>query len=692
MIEFKRPMSRHDGALRFSLIWATALACAATAEAAGWWSLKYPYRREVTIPQVERTGLSGDDVALVTMPTGGFGLPDGRDFRVTTSAGREVASRVLMVGPGDRVRIAFAVFPRSSRYHVYFGNADPGPRKKLDIRRGVLHEVWAHPGGPANEFSQVQDLLGKAKKLLGRNFGSGMFLGHNPFGQGTRVISVFTGYFVVKEPLTCEVACTARGSSFLHIDDKLVYSAVGRHRPERRIRRGGKVDLSPGLHKMTLHHVCPGGDLTTLVAWRKAGWEQFHIFPQNLFTDVTIATPGPMKRYGLAVDIDFIPVHAGEAFMKNRYFERYFFKALTTGKRLAKPTWRWDFGDGHSSSEAAVDHVYLKPGWYTISLTGKSPAGRLKRSNRIYVSRPWDRVVRGRMDSIKRYATIVEGYNLDALRPDLLAQAALLFQRAGNTDALLRAGTAFIKREKVEPQDVNTVVSLFTDALMSSSQPAAAVKALMRGAEMTTIAEVRIALLARAGRIRLGMGQTDEAMKLFEQVVGRYEKISSSQLLQEARFGVADAYRARGDYTKAKDAYGKIEIRRRSPALAVLHRGDLAMHVESYTREKDFAAAEDYLRQWQEAFPLDKLEGYWSLLRAKLSMARRRYAMAALEAELLTRVNPKSNYAPNLLMIAAEAYGKLKKNKQAQGTLRRIVEEYPESALAAQAAKKLERS
>lgn len=690
MMEFRLSMNRGKGALRFGVILVVLLAGGASAEAAGWWNLGYRYRREVTVPQVKPTGLGGQEIAVVTMPTGGFGSPDGKDFRVVTSAGREVASRVLMTGPGDRVRIAFAIFPRTVTYHVYYGGKNPAPRKKLDIRRGVLQEVWEYPGGAANNFAQVRNVLGKAGKLLGRDFRRGMFLGYNPFGPQNRIVSVFTGWFVCRKGATYEIACTAQGASFLHIDDKLVHSAGGWRAPQRRIRRGGKVAVSAGLHKMTLHHVCVGGNPTTMVVWRGPGQERFRVFPADLFTRVTTATPGPMKKYGVAVDVDFVPVHAGEAFMNNRYFQRYTFKALMVGRTAARPNWKWDFGDGDTSEKPAAEHVYLKPGWYTVTLAGRTHIGRLKRTNRIYVNRPWDRVTSGRLDSIKGYAKIVAGYDFQTLRSDLLAEAAHLFERTAMSDAILVAGTAFVRRDKAEPAEIKAVIPLYADTLIARSQPAAAVKALLRGTKMTNNPDAHVELLSRAGRVQLDrLGNVDAAMKLFTQVIDSYQKVSRAPGIQDARFGIGDVWRARGDYDKAKDAYAKIKIPVRKPADAVLHKGDLAMHVENYTRQRDFAAAEDYLRRWQEAFPLDKLEGYWSLLRVKLSMARKQYAAAAREAEVLALVNQKSNYGAGLLMIAADAYGRLGKKKQAADALERIVELYPESSLATEAARKL---
>ena len=53
---------------------------------------------------------------------------------------------------------------------------------------------------------------------------------------------------------------------------------------------------------------------------------------------------------------------------------------------------------------------------------------------------------------------------------------------------------------------------------------------------------------------------------------------------------------------------------------------------------------------------------------------------------MLVRVTPTSHHAPELLMLAAEAYRLAGKPLAADATLKRVVKEYAESALATKAA------
>ena len=102
--------------------------------------------------------------------------------------------------------------------------------------------------------------------------------------------------------------------------------------------------------------------------------------------------------------------------------------------------------------------------------------------------------------------------------------------------------------------------------------------------------------------------------------------------------------------------------------------------------------AQEYLDRWAGEIPMDKLEGYWSLLLVRLRMAQKRYADAIAEARTLVRVNPASNYAAKLLWLAADCCRRLGKDDQAAALLKQIAQKYPESPLAAEATKALGRN
>ena len=91
---------------------------------ANWWNAKWNYRISVELPSKPlKATLPGENVAVVDFRTSDHILNNGQDIRVTTRTGREVPCRVLMTGPGDLVKIAFATRKGVAKYYVYFGKS-----------------------------------------------------------------------------------------------------------------------------------------------------------------------------------------------------------------------------------------------------------------------------------------------------------------------------------------------------------------------------------------------------------------------------------------------------------------------------------------------------------------------------------------------------------------------------------------
>ncbi len=658
---------------------------------AAWWNFKWSHRRVVTVSDVPRTRLPGEEVAVVTMPTGGLVRPDGRDIRVATGAGTLLPHRVLMVGPGDRVRVAFALRGGITRYYVYFGNADaPKPTGELKVRRGVLLEMWAHPGGTVRNLQQATRLLERVRELIGRDFLSRVFLGHNPFGPQDRVCSVFTGHLICRNAGEYEFSTSSRDASFLLVDGKLVVSNGGRHRPQRRAVRRGEVRLSAGLHELKLYHVNAGGDPVAVAAWKEPRGRRLWAIPPGAFAPVRRARCGIAERYGKSYHADFLPVHAGEAFMANKYYQRYTFEALLKGASVTPPKYQWDFGDGQSATHAKCDHVYLRTGPFKVTLTVRLAGQTLTRANRIYVTRAWEKVTRPRLDPLADHAGIVSGYDFTRAEAPEICEAIALLKRAGMSKAILRAGDALVKRDAAPAGALAEAMDLYAEALVADGQAARAVAAMLKAAEMTRAPAVRAVLTTAAGEMALKVPDLDRALAIFQQALKKYSALTTGGAIRQARIGIGDVWRARGDYAKAAKAYqaarpaGEASFEKQA-----VRKGDLARHAEDYIRRRQYADAEEFLGRLEQEFPAEKLEGFSTLLRVRLELARRRPAAAAEQVEQLIRVNPRSNYAPELLNLAEQAYRKQGQRDLARRALQRIVTNYPESPLAAEARKRL---
>ena len=657
-----------------------------------WLDIQWTYRRAVTVSDVPGTGLEGEEVGVVTMPTGGLLRADGQDVRVATATGVLVPHRLLMIGPGDTVRLAFALRRPHTKYFVYFGNAKADkPKRELQVRRGILLETWEYRGGPMGGLSQVRGTFARAGALIGRDFRGSIFLGHNPFGPQNRICSLFTGYLICPDEGEYIFATSSQDASFLLVDDELVVSNGGSHPPQRRAERQGRIRLAKGLHELKVYHVNGARDPVIMAAWKPPKGRRLWKIPPEAFAPVHRAECGSIERYAQEVQVDFIPVHAGETFVANKYFQRYVFSVMVAGPGAAGGTFDWSFGDGQAFQGRTCEHVYLSDGLAKVALTARVGGLTLHRTNTIYVTRPWDQVAVNRLDPVADHARIVSGYDFDAADPRDIGHAIGLFERSDMTAALLRAGGALMKRDKAPAAVLRDAVPVYAEALVESAGGSArAVPVLLKAAEMTGNPAVCAALTVRAGQIALSAGEPDKALGIFRGAIKKYAALVSASAVRDARIGIGDVHRLRGDYEDALKAYRSARpLQRSGVEKEAVRRGDLARHVEAYVREGTYHDAEDFLDRWEQEFPVDKLEGHSTLLRVRVALARARFAFAAEQAEVLVRVNPNSNYAPELLMLAAGAYKSLDKDALAGRALRRVAKDYPESPLAAEAKKRL---
>src|SRR5256885_160476 len=82
---------------------------------AAWPDPPGPFRRSIDVEWAAERG-TGEQLATAEIYTGGHHQPSGENIRVATEEGKFLPSRVLMIGPGDKLRILFALQPNSKCY------------------------------------------------------------------------------------------------------------------------------------------------------------------------------------------------------------------------------------------------------------------------------------------------------------------------------------------------------------------------------------------------------------------------------------------------------------------------------------------------------------------------------------------------------------------------------------------------
>ena len=193
----------------------------------------------------------------------------------------------------------------------------------------------------------------------------------------------------------------------------------------------------------------------------------------------------------------------------------------------------------------------------------------------------------------------------------------------------------------------------------------------------------------------------DRAFELFDEVVRKHSAASTTPYVREANIGKGDIYRLRKEADRARRAYRDAGILGGQGMVSFdLERGGYARHIEDYLRSATktknpaevrqfYADARENVEKWAYKFPADKMDGYWSLLKVQTDIATGQLAEAILECETLANVSPTSNYGAQLLMIQSQLHEQRKEPAKAKAALERIVEQFKESPLAEEAAKKL---
>ncbi len=662
----------------------------------------WPVRRVVTVTAQNTPNAPGPEVAVVDLPTDTRLADDGRDLRVATSAGRPIPFRILQIGPGSSVRVAFEAQPGRKEYGIYYGHpkADPpGEELALDIRRGLLLETRTFAGGNIQSEKGVRNAFKRADIAQGGNFVPNVFLGHNPFGPTGRTVSVYRGLLRVPMDGEYGFATTSDDASFLTIDGKLVVGWGGRHGWVGDARHNETVKLTGGLHAFEYWHVNMGVRGGAVAAWKPPGAQRWLPIPPTAFLPVFRGELGARERFGTPRAAEMQWRQMGEALLDSEdYIQRIRFSCSPSGFDPKRSTFTWDLGDGNTLRGQGlhqIEHVYLLDGPVTVRVTVENQQFRDHVSNQVVVARDWDRVTQKRIDKPADHANIVARYAFAAMDPQVLARAMELFKRTERPRDYMRAGHALAAeatpvRDKVLTETMPQYAAFLIER-DASNGPAAAASEYIAAAGRATSPFARAAMYTGAGRVLLDYLDNDPKAEQMFAAALKFADRGNDPAIRAAWVGAGDVHRRRGDGAKALAAYEKAaSMGREMPANQQAVRvGSLSRSIEYYIREKNLEEAETMLREWDLEFPTHKLNGYSTLLWVRFYQAGGQHERAVREAGDLVAAAPRSNYAPQLLLLAADSRVALDQPAKARALLDHLLSVYPTSPLTADAKKKL---
>jgi len=682
--------------------------------------------------------------------------PDGRNVIVADRRQDLVPSRVLQLGPGDYCRLAFQAVGGQGIYEVFYGG-DPPPKDAVPEwtnRYGLLLETRQYKQCDLNRLDSVRQAFDSAKPI-GADYVLAVQHSYNPFSlRPAPFLSRYSGNLHIPKAGTYGFLTSSQDASFLLIDGAEVVAAPGRHRPIRRARPGSRKDiqLSAGAHKFEYYHAASGPVAMMVAAWEISPTapkpKKPTAIPPELFRSGSIGRvlAGRVTMRNARLVPDFLVKIIGDVPLPDEpqpliavAFKNISLGILTTGARA-----RWDFGDGQTADLlTSPQHVYLRPGLYTVKLAIKRGAKSLEMANRVLVDRP--RLTRkDELHKLDDYLAILDTYDPHTLDAASLRQLVLAYRWKSEISLAPQPQS---KKKPAEPKKPprqkksEEQESQAEAAKQAEARKAESLKYVSKAVDAGKVAFLEqsaaqgsvelhklVRLVGPMARDRLGDSQL--ALEIWQQA-GR--KITAGPLRAECEVEAADVnindlltaaaakplleaasgnlgrgkkgpvasrlhrvwgdyYAATGDGEAAQKAYNQAEQllgSTRSHAERTAWQGAHSRSTEEFLRTGQWDRALEHMRLWQQEFPAQKIDGCVALAYARYWAGREKYAQAVAQAEQLLTLNAGSPYADQLLWLAADCELKRERVDRALATLHSLLKDYPGSPLVEQVKAKI---
>ena len=655
---------------------------------------------------------------------------DGSNLLVAARGQKSAPVRILQLGPGDFCRLAFQTLEREDRYEILYGGDPPKESAPPWTNRdGLLLETRRYKNCNLQQLDSVRKAYDSAKPY-GSDYVENVQHSRNPFSLKVEpFLSRYSGTLHIGSAGRYGFLTSSRDCSFLLIDGKEVIAAPGRHGPLYRAKRGsrGDVQLSAGPHKFEYYHAAAGPQAIMVAAWEVSPTDpkpQPAAIPGSVFRTGSIGRVPvgsvTTRKAKLVPDFTFrivgdVPLPENDLALVGVAFRDLSPKALTMSGRV-----RWDFGDGQTSDKLNPDHIYLRPGLYTVTLAARRGTRVMQTTNRIYIDRPpltiKDRKTVHQLDD---YLPKFEQYDLKRLDAGSVRQLVLAYQ--AKISALESPADEPPSDETEEEQPAPEDPTPYVEAAVRAGKAAFVKDSAAKGAEdllqlarlVGPMARDRLGDSQTAARIyqaaaeKIGLGAARAECEIEAADVAINDLIdpaSAKKLLDAAAEHLAGKttgpvaarfQRVRADYLAAtgkgqesRTAYIKAEKLlgvSRTFVERTTWRGAYSRSTEEFIKQRQYDRAAAQLSAWQNEFPADKMDGYLTLLYARYWAGRKKYPQAIAQAEQLQSVSPDSPYVDQILLLAAACEIQRERTDRALATLHSLVKDYPGSPLAPQA-------
>jgi tetratricopeptide (TPR) repeat protein len=604
----------------------------------------------------------GVDTAAVRILCQGHAKPDGSDYRVLDAAGKPVPFQLTFHDAARYSLLSFrAASPKAGeRFFVYFDNpkadrapeqvvVDPspgaGPPKGAWIPRyGLVLETMQRPEGDnPKTVADMAKLIAGSPRKHGAQYQRRIADGYNHFGGSDYYISAYRGWLQIPKDGKYQFCTASNEASFSFLDGKELVHWPGRHTAEHGMHgeKNATVDLKAGLHYVEYYHEEVLLDQMAFLGWRPEGQAGFGAIPESIYT-----TPHPaaVSRYedpkGNAL-LHFEPQIADSLWPPDRaegQYTRCRFAAGTTPPLPAGTTYRWEFGDGQTTTGAEVEHVYVALGMYQVTLTAQGPQGTQTARwplDIFEIEHVTDEFKDGRPAD---YVKAVKGYDRGKLDAPALKELAHLLAENGEPAEALDVGKVFVQRFAADPQ-LPRVRRLMADCAIrlgkqgideaianyqaSITKDTPAAEKLDVLARLIYLLGVERNLPEKAGAVLAQVDETAKSARLDEETEAAYRR---------AVIAAGDVLLWHGKIDGANELYRRAEAHSDKvipPQVRAALVGSYPNSIRDYIDGGNYGAALDAVKAWEEKFPTDKPKGQTFFWRGKLLALRGQHQDAA---------------------------------------------------------------
>ncbi|MCD6407429.1 tetratricopeptide repeat protein [bacterium] len=644
-----------------------------------WWNTEWKYRKKVEF-KIPQKKLPFEKVGVVDFFANA--KKDGSDIRVVDEKGNSVKFYLVGIFSGAKYQICFPL--NGETYYIYYGNKN-ARKENYDWKpeAGLILEVYERKGNKCYNWKVSKEVIEKSKRgrLIGRSFWKKIWDGTNPFGPEKDVVKIYTGYFWINKEGKYYFATSSAGASFIFIDDKMVASWPGWHgaRPYITAEQSGSIYLKKGIHKLTYYHIGRRWREISVAAYRY-GKEKFKVIPEKFFIPVFKGKILRTEKLNSEIAADFKMEHTN--YLKRERWELLTFKFTDTSFSNSPVIYRkWNFGDGQEVTGKEVYHTFISPGFYNITLFVKDKKGRTdKVSMRIKIHQDYSKIYL-RPKKHWEYLNEFKKFNLSKLPTPQLMGLAEIFNSYNRFSEAYKCYSELEKRA-LSLSEKEKVLLIAARIVWRTDKFKEAESYYKKFLAKNNSDEVRLEL----ARLYLDIGKIDEAEKEFRKIMN--SKGVNKKIKRKAEIGMGDIYRVKGEREKAEKIYKNLTDQEEYK----LKNYAYAQSVIYYLKRKDFLAALEELEKWADEFPVVKIEGKWSVLKAKAHILERKYEKGIKELEVFQKnCKDKNNiYLPVAIYLEGEIYEKIGKKEKSQEIFKKLIKEFPDSHFSKLASSRLQ--